>query len=94
MNIGEQRRLFHEGTISHEENHLTTYTHDNGVVVVTNTEHNLKTLPKLLEYVTSTYTVIDSAEREPEPEAPGAYYKYLLLLQNRVRRRKCGTSNK
>lgn len=78
---GEQERLYKKEHISIKDAKIEVYIHNNGIIIVPNTESNCKAMENMeLSDIQKAYTILDKKEEEP---ATSSYRKYLYIFKKK-----------
>ncbi|EIJ89587.1 hypothetical protein NEPAR06_1207 [Nematocida parisii] len=82
MHQGTPEDLFNKETITIENVKIETFTHNNGIIIIPNTESNCKAVNLITtKSIQSIYTILEEREEDP---AITTYTKYLYLLKRRT----------
>ncbi|KAI5192732.1 hypothetical protein NEMIN01_2177 [Nematocida minor] len=79
---GDQERLYTKETIVVKNVQIETYVHNNGIIIVPNTESNCANVKTLeISDIQKMYTILDEKEEKP---ATTSYKKSLYILKKRA----------
>lgn len=80
---GEQERLYRKEIVLIKNIEVETYVHNNGIIIVPNTEDNCKAMKTIeIPDIQKLYTILDHEKEEP---ATTNYKKALYILKKKSR---------